>query len=217
MKRRSKIIAAAILFLLPMPMRAAERTGVPKQLRQAKLAQCDAAFESLEHEEPYADGPGRDQLVNAWAECWKRGMNGALDERLLRLKIADPPEFEKEMEIQTRFNRGVEATCGKDCGPDGTMKGLPYNFCRAGAYKYRAEQALNLNAARLALPTAGDWQLEKDRRGSNEAPAFAPFAAELCELPGSVWAGGAPPEDCAANVEKEVEGLRFTRDVCDLS
>lgn len=176
---------------------------------------CDKTFHQLE--DACNDMICRDVLVNAWAECWRKSMNAELDNRLQKLKTTDITEFHAEMALQKSFNDATQQVCGKNCGEGGTMKGIPYNFCRVDAYKYRAAQAIEINKNQLSIPVSNLTVSQSGAQKTKETKKYDQFAQELCKLPKAVWKQGRPPVDCTQKGLQELNGYTFTDDVCDLS
>ena len=160
----------------------------------------------------------RDSLVNAWAECWRKSMNAELDKRLLRLKSTDPAEFNLEMALQKNFNQETQRLCGKSCkSGGGTMRGIPYNFCRVDAYKYRTAQAVMIDRNEFAIPMQGVEITKSKKHKTKETKDYRQFAEQLCKIPESAWKHGKRPHDCQEKVIQELNEFQFTDNVCDLS
>lgn len=190
--------------------------GYIPEFKYATLQSCDKVFHKLEN--GCSDMICQDILVDAWTECWKRSMNSKLNQRLLKLKNSNITKFHLEMDIQKNFNSATEKLCGKDCGSGGTMKSIPYNFCRADAYKYRTMQAIQINKNQLSIPIKGYLTLSKSHKGkTKDTQYYGIFSSWLCKMPNVVWKGGNPPADCQKKVFIELNSLEFTDDVCNLS
>jgi hypothetical protein len=212
-----KITLVCVSIFFAMSASANDDINYAHKFKTARLATCDNVFHQLEKTIP-GDMYHRDFLVNAWAECWKRSMNAELDQRLTQLKKNNVVEFHAEMELQKQFNQATEQLCGKNCNGGGTMHGLPYNFCRVDAYKYRTAQAMQMNANQLSIPVQGNILPTKIKnQKSKDTKFYTDFITKLCTLPTTVWQGNHLPADCQRNAALELDGFEFTDDVCDLS
>ncbi len=208
------LIAFSVFIFLSNPVMANEDNHYATEFRKAKFQSCDTVFHEIE------DGCHtmycRDFLTHAWAECWRRSMNSALDKRLLKLKKTDIVEFHFEMDLQKIFNEATHNLCGKNC--DGNMRGISYNFCRVDAYKYRVAQAIQINKNQLTTPLKETIQPEKTRKEKDkDTSLYKTFSEKICKMPKTVWDGGNQPIDCENKIFNELNSFNFTDDVCDLS
>ena len=144
-------------------------------------------------------------------------MNIELNRRLLKLKKEEGIEFHNEIELQKSFNLATQNLCGKSCDSLG-MKGISYNFCRIGAYKYRTRQALQINKNHLTIPRTLQLNVEKLHKDKvKNSYYYKNFLAQLCKMPNAVWKEKMPPTHCQQKALKELNSFAFTDDVCDLS
>jgi len=212
-------IAFYLCTLCSMKVGADVENNYATEFKNMALQSCDKTFHKLELDDKCPNMICRDILVNALAECWKRSMNSELNKRLLKLKNIDVAEFYSEIALQKSFNQATQNVCGKDCGSNG-MKGISYNFCRIDAYKYRTEQAIQININKLSVPMKEDIGLKESKIYKNkikDTNFFNTFSEQLCKMPKNIWSEGNPPVDCQKKVFMELNRFEFTDDVCDLS
>lgn len=210
------IIVFSIFSFLSSNVIANEDNHYVTEFRKATFQSCDKVFHEIENK--CENMICRDILVNAWAECWRRSMNSALDKRLLKLKKIDTVEFHFEMDLQKTFNEATYNLCGKSCDDNGNMKGIPYNFCRVDAYKYRSAQAIQINKNQLTIPLSENIQPKKARKEKDKDTNFyKTFSEKICKMPKTVWGGGNRPVDCEKKMFNDLNSFEFTDDVCDLS
>jgi hypothetical protein len=215
-KQYSLSIAFYLCALCSLNVAANAEDNYAVEFKNRSLQSCDTTFHKLENK--CSDMICQDILANAWAECWKRSMNKELDQRLLKLKSNNNAEFHFEMVLQESFNQAIHNLCGKDCGSGGTMKGIPYNFCRVEAYKYRTAQAMQINENQLSIPIEKEAALKKSRKEKiKDTRFFNTFSEQLCKMPKNIWALKNLPVDCKKKTLMELDSFTFTDDTCDLS
>ena len=214
----------AIIFILlygSLLSSAHAASSYEADFKNASHASCDEVFHKIERREGECKNMiCRDALVSQWAKCWLRSMNAELDRRLVGLKKSKSPHYEAEMELQKEFNSATEKVCGKKCdfGGGSGVKGISYNFCRVGAFKYRTTQAILMDKKEFMVPAGESFSLEKSREGkSKETAHYKSFLERLCKMPQELWKNKSVPADCEKRAAKEMDGFKFTDDVCDLS
>lgn len=224
MKIKQYLIVIFYLFILSsMNVFASDSYNYAVKFKNKSLQACDSTFHKLDVK--CSDMICRDFLVHTWAECWKKSMNTKLNKRLLELKSKNISEFHFEMELQKNFNLAVRDLCGKNCNDDPTypgvgMRGIPYNWCRVDAYKYRTVQAIQINKNQLSIPLEENMGLNDQnpyRRKVKDTDFFNIFIEQLCKMPKNIWKTGNSPVDCQKKAFLELDNLEFTNDVCDLS
>jgi hypothetical protein len=215
-KQYSLTIAFYLFTIISINAVASDQDDYIKKFQNVALQECDTTFHQLE--DGCNDMYCRDALVNAWAECWKKSMDNELNQRLLTLKSSNSSEFDREIALQKAFNQATHDLCGKSCGEDGDMKGIPYNFCRVDAYRYRTAQAIQINKNQLSIPIRENIEPSKSRQEkAKDTKFFNLFIEQLCRMPNDVWDTGSPPENCQNKAFLELNEFQFTNDVCDLS
>lgn len=215
------LIVIFYLFMLSS-MNAVAHDQYNHEFRSMYLHSCDTTFHKLE--EKCSDMVCRDYLVDSLAECWKRSMNNELNKRLLKLKSINASEFDFEMNLQKKFNQAVRDLCGKNCldpsWPTVGLRGIPYNFCRVDAYKYRTAQAIQINKNQLSIPRKNNVELNMRnpyKRKTKDTGFFNMFTEQLCKMPRNIWNTGNTPVNCQEKAFSELNDLEFTDDVCDRS
>jgi hypothetical protein len=177
--------------------------------------QCDVVANHLQAK--CVDMICNGEITGAHKECWKKSLNSILDKRLVHLKTSDPAEFHKEMILQKSFNEAAQSSCGVDCGSDAHMHGIPYNFCLVDAYRYRTNQAKQINHENLQV-SGNTAKLRTSNKDKKKYTFFyKAFVHQLCQMPKEVWKDQVVPVDCENTALKELNSLEFTDDVCDLT
>lgn len=212
---KKKIITIIFIFVFPLACSARIETEYTATFKNASLQTCDEIFNKM------SSGPidmvSLDQLTYENMECWRRSMDNELNKRLVKLKKLNTNQFHTEMELQKIFNQATFNLCYRNC-EFGDMKGIPYNSCRADAYKYRTAQAMQIDANQLSIPVLGNLLPKKITRDKKKYTSlYTTFARKLCEMPKDVWKGSNTPSDCEKNVLADLNSFDFTYDVCDLS
>lgn len=174
---------------------------------------CDEAMEK-------GDLSNQIAVNAAWAEaqqCWKRSMNREVDKRLLVIKKFAPNGFHKEMRIQMAFNKATAALCHRDCEM-GSLSATPNNYCDIAAFKFRTQQAVQINNHRLTVPSENMFDVEKARKQKQKfTDVYKDYISKVCDMPDDVRENRADKQNCQKDLYQELNEYSFTDDPCDLS
>lgn len=138
---------------------------------------------------------------NTLAEsCMARVLTGALATRLKALR-KDPPQRKAEQALQATFERARDQTCRAIERSEPATSSFPRaHRCRMELTRWRAEQALQISAGRMALQ-----QTVAEAAATDKGQEFQGFLRGICALPAAVWRDRQVPAGCEAALLAEIQ------------